>query len=352
MIAAAQRRTQTAARQGDLIADLSGELAAKFPGIEWDFSQYIRDNVMEAISGVKGDNSVKIFGPDLDKLEDLAEKTKNALAKIHGIYDVGIYRIMGQSNLEFAVDKDKCKYWGVQVADVNNVINTAVQARPSTQMIEGERGPSTLRCAGPSIAARTRNPSISPWTFRTTSSRRHRFPASQTTVGPDRSPGRPRPARRPPAPPSASTCAVVQLVLAARAAALPGLAGRRRWPPRSDSDSFIRPGGSIIAREQGKRFIAVKFSVRIATWPHRGRGARSRKTIERNLSEPPYSFSRWSGEFEQMERRRGPACLIIIPASLVLIFMLLYFAFRSLLDAVVVLSNVLSASSAASGPCT
>src|SRR6202011_2620744 len=109
----------------DIIADLSAELASKLPGIEWSFSQYIRDNVMEAISGVKGDNSVKIYGPDLDKLEALAERVKNKLVEIRGIYDLGIYRIMGQSNLEFAVDKEKCKRWGIQVADVNNVINSA-----------------------------------------------------------------------------------------------------------------------------------------------------------------------------------------------------------------------------------
>ncbi len=115
----------------EITADLRAELQRKLPGIEWSFSQYIRDNVMEAISGVKGDNSVKIYGPDLNKLEELAEEVKNKLAGIHGIYDMGIYRIMGQSNLEFAVDKEKCKHWGVQVADVNNVINSAVHGAPS-----------------------------------------------------------------------------------------------------------------------------------------------------------------------------------------------------------------------------
>ena len=123
----------------EIITDMSAELSRKLPGIEWAFSQYIRDNVMEAISGVKGDNSVKIYGPDLNKLEEYAEKVKNELAGIRGLYDLGIYRIMGQSNLEFAVDPDKCKRWGVQVADVNNVINSAVHGAPFTQMIEGEK---------------------------------------------------------------------------------------------------------------------------------------------------------------------------------------------------------------------
>src|SRR5205814_1539038 len=97
----------------EIVADLSAELGAKFPGIEWSFSQYIRDNVLEAISGVKGDNSVKIYGPDLNRLEVLAERTKDVLSDIPGVSEVGVYHIMGQSNLEFAVDKDKCKYWGV-----------------------------------------------------------------------------------------------------------------------------------------------------------------------------------------------------------------------------------------------
>src|SRR5262249_27160485 len=123
----------------DIIADMGAELASKLPGIEWSFSQYIRDNVMEAISGVKGDNSVKIYGPDLAKLEELAHKTKNILSGIHGLYDIGIFRIMGQPNLEFAVDKEKCNRWGMHVADVNNVIDSAVHGKALTQMVEGEK---------------------------------------------------------------------------------------------------------------------------------------------------------------------------------------------------------------------
>src|SRR5208282_3068599 len=73
----------------EIVKDMSAELQEKIPGVEWAFSQYIRDNVMEAISGVKGDNCVKIYGPDLNKLEELAERTKNELAKIRGLHDLG-----------------------------------------------------------------------------------------------------------------------------------------------------------------------------------------------------------------------------------------------------------------------
>ena len=150
----------------ELVADMNAELNKKLPGIEWQFSQYIRDNVMEAISGVKGDNCVKIFGPDLDKLEELAEKTKAEMSKIKGMHDLGIYRIMGQSNLEFVVDKEKCKRLGVQVADVNNVIN----ARRARQRRHADgRGRKALRhhpalAVRPPLGPRTRS-----WKFRSTS---------------------------------------------------------------------------------------------------------------------------------------------------------------------------------------
>ena len=131
-------RSKRRTRQ-EIIEDMKAELYGKLPGVDWSFSQYIRDNVMEAISGVKGDNSIKIYGPDLEKLEEFAEQTKKVIAKIPGVADVGIYRIMGQSNLEFRVDPDKCKKWGVQAADVNAIINAAVKGIALTQMVEGEK---------------------------------------------------------------------------------------------------------------------------------------------------------------------------------------------------------------------
>src|SRR5438132_4330461 len=94
---------------------------------------------MESLSGVKGDNSVKIIGPDLDELERLADRVKNTLDTIPGIENAGIFRIKGQPNLEFAVDRQKCNRWGVSVADVESVIKTAVAGQTFTQMTEGEK---------------------------------------------------------------------------------------------------------------------------------------------------------------------------------------------------------------------
>jgi heavy metal efflux system protein len=320
----------------EIVKDLSDEFKAKLPGIEWSFSQYIRDNVMEAISGVKGDNSVKIYGPDLEQLEALADKTKDVLNGIDGISDPGIYRIMGQSNLEFAVDKDKCKYWGVQVADVNAVINSAVHGAAATQMVEGEktfditlRWPRKRRDDAEAILdipvdiqnnqlTSGSSPAVGQTQWRgqqtgpsTTGSSLPNPAQVSANIAPSRS-FSPRMTLR-------------QLVSPVGEDGRPNLGG-----------SYIRPGGSIIAREQGKRFIAVKFSVRdrdLASTVHD-----VRQKIHA-IYPPGYRYL-MGGEFEQMQSAEA-RLLIIVPASLVLIFMLLYFAFRSLLDVTIILSNVL-----------
>ena len=114
----------------ELINDMNAELEAKIPAVMWNFSQNILDNVMESLSGIKGDNSVKIVGPDLDQLELLATKFKNEMDKIPGMANVGIFHIRGQSHLELRADPDKCRQWGVMPADVNNVIDSALRQPP------------------------------------------------------------------------------------------------------------------------------------------------------------------------------------------------------------------------------
>jgi len=388
----------------EIVSDMSAELANKLPGIEWAFSQYIRDNVMEAISGVKGDNCVKIYGPDLEELERLAEKTKVEMSKIHGLHDLGIYRIMGQSNLEFAVDKQKCKRFGVQVADVNNVINNAVHGNALTQIVEGPklfdgtlRWPVARRQDQSSIldipvdiinnqltatlAATTQqttvvgagqgpsgsgtsnpNPSfVSPNLSAFTSNlpSRLRLKDLVSPVGPD---GRCKEEFPEIVLSKLRTLknkefdsrdlflkelALVlttdelsshkdELSLFATTGTKYKLTDESFAALRTPDDNFSRPGGSIITREQGKRFIAVKFGVRedmdLAS------AVEKVKESTAHIYPPGYS-STMGGEFEQMEdgERR---LLLYIPASLLLIFILLYIAFHSLMDAVVILSNV------------
>src|SRR5262249_11324951 len=131
--------THRARTKPELVKAMNAQLDRDIPGVDWNFSQYIRANVMESLSGVKGDNSVKIIGPDLDELERLAERFKSALDQVPGIENVGVFRIKGQANLEFPIDRRKCNRWGVSVADVENVIKTAVGGQAFNQMIEGEK---------------------------------------------------------------------------------------------------------------------------------------------------------------------------------------------------------------------
>jgi cobalt-zinc-cadmium resistance protein CzcA len=323
----------------EIVNDMSEELARKLPGIEWSFSQYIRDNVMEAISGVKGDNSVKIYGPDLDKLEELAEKTKNELAKIRGLHDLGIYHVMGQSNFEFVVDKEKCKRYGVQVGDVNNVVNTAVHGAPLTQMVEGEKTfDITLRWP---FVRRQDEQSILDIPVDVSNLAQTASPASQSQTQTTGGTGtNPNPyGTSVPKPTVVGTNVAVPsntLIMRIPLRNLVSPVDQYGQPDHSPGASFTRPGGSTITREQGKRFIAVKYSVR----EDRDLASAVNEVEERikQFIKPPY-YADFGGEFEQMadaERR----LLFIIPVSLLLVFVLLYIAFRSLLDAVVILSNV------------
>jgi len=320
----------------EIVEDLSAELARKLPGIEWAFSQYIRDNVMEAITGVKGDNCVKIYGPDLEQLEVLADKIKTELQMIRGIHDVGIYRVLGQANLEFVVDKEKCKRRGVLVNDVNTVVNTAIKGNAVTQMVEGEktfditiRWPQVRRQDEASILeipVDIVNLTLTPGSI----------PSQNQTYlsGPQSGPSPTGTSNAPPA--------VISQFIAPNTNYLPRLRLRDLVSPVDDDGrpnpggDFTRPGGSMITREQGKRFIAVKFSVRQDRDLASAVQAVEEKTKE--IVKPPYRVE-FGGEFEQMEDAEG-RLLFIIPMSLALIFLLLYVAFRSLLDVIVILSNV------------
>jgi cobalt-zinc-cadmium resistance protein CzcA len=313
----------------ELVSQMNAELARKIVGVDWSFSQNIRDNVMEALSGVKGDNSVKIFGPDLVELERVADKVKNRLRAVPGIENVGVFNIMGQTNLEFRVDLKKCRRWGVSAADVNNVVQTALAGKAFATMIEGERTfdialrwPAWRRGSETSILD---------------------IPVDVTNnqVLPATGPGpTPSPAGSSLPPPSrtgsqADSSNPIGNTPRLRLRDLVSPVGGHGRP--DPNGRFERAGASTIYREQGKRLIAVKFSIRNRDLASGVAEARA-KTAD--VIQPPYTAV-WSGEFEEMEdaERR---LMVIIPLSLSLIFVLLYMAFRSFLDTALVLSNVLA----------
>jgi cobalt-zinc-cadmium resistance protein CzcA len=315
----------------ELTLAMSKELGDTFPGIDWNFSQYIRDNVTEALAGVKGDNAVKIFGPDLKKLEHLAAEVKIRLEKIAGIQEVGIFNIMGQSNLEFRVDLDKCAKWGVSAADVNNLIQCAVGGKAQTSMVEGEKlFDVTLRW---------------PEKYRTseTSILDMQVDITNNQVVPVAGPGfTPSPTGIGVAQPSPSgsmvnTANPITNTPRLRLRELVSPVGTNGAP--DPKGSFERAGASTIYREQGKRLIAVKFNVRGRDL---GSAVAEAKEKTQELFQAPYQAV-WAGEFNEMEKAQQ-RLLLVIPLSLGLIFILLYLAFQSLLDAIVVFSNVVALS--------
>jgi cobalt-zinc-cadmium resistance protein CzcA len=324
----------------ELIEAMNQQMHRELPGVDWNFSQYIRDNVMESLSGVKGDNSVKIIGPDLDELEKLADQAKAILDTVPGLENVAVFSIKGQPNLEFTVDRNKCKYWNVSVADVENAIAIAVGGQALTQMVEGEktfdvalRWPEHLRgneqaildipieatnntvtpgyvpstpqtpVTGPSVGVNplgTNLPMPSLWG--------NLFNAALTNVA------------------SVPRLRLAQLVTPVNEAGQPDPHGK-----------FLRSGASTIYREQGKRFIAVKFSVR-------GRDLAS--AVAEAQEKTAHLFhgayhAEWSGEFQEMLEAEH-RLMYIIPLSLAAIFSLLYLAFHDLVDALLVFSNVVA----------
>ena len=121
------------------IQDELMEKFREFPSINFNFSQLIRDNVEEALSGVKGANSIKLFGNDLDTLERCGQRVLNILNTVPGIYNAGLFHIVGQPNLEIRIDRQKCARYGINVADVEAVVQVAIGGGAFTQMVEGEK---------------------------------------------------------------------------------------------------------------------------------------------------------------------------------------------------------------------
>jgi len=325
----------------ELIRDMNNLLSRDLIGINWDFSQMIRDNVLESLSGVKGENSVKIIGPELEELELLAEKLSGILSSVPGVVDPGVFHIRGQSNLAFRVDREKCKLWNVSVDKIEDVVETAVGGKCFSQMIEGERAfDITLRW---------------PTELRQNEEQILDIPVDvveNTITGPVAS------TRSTPIS-GASTI----LSSTGTSLSMPNLTGsafnsisdtmslvpRRRLrdlvsPQDANGSpdpkgSFLQPGASLISREDGHRLIAVKFGVRGRDLASAVAEAQAKTASQ---LKPPYRAV-WSGEFQQMQEAEH-RMMVVVGVSLVLILVMLYLAFKSLLDAMVIFANVVAMS--------
>jgi cobalt-zinc-cadmium resistance protein CzcA len=249
------------------------------PGIDVNFSQYIQDNVDEALSGVKGENSVKLFGSDLRMLEERAAQIRHVLEQIPGIADVGVFKVLGQPTLNVSVDRVAAERFGLNVSDVENVVLNAVGGNAQSQILEGERVFDLFMRLAPEARA---NPD---------ELRRLLIDAPDGSHIP------------------------VSLV----------------------ANVKLANGPFFIYRESGERYIAVKFGVR-----GRDLGSAVAAAQERVRRDVPLARGytiRWDGQFNEMKVAQQKL-LLIIPMALVAIFVLLCLAFRGIRDAGLVLINV------------
>lgn len=268
-----------------MVRDLSERLNREFVGIDFNFSQYIQDNIEEAVSGVKGENSVKIFGPDLGELERLAKTLKTEIGQVPGVTDPAAFNLLGQPNLTVRIDRAKAARYGFSVADVNTVVQAAVGGQEVTRIYEGE-----MNFA---------------FTVRLSPEYRRNIEAIRSI-----------PVALPNSDPKAPTTYV----------ALSDL-----------GEVKLETGAAYIYRENTQRFVPLKYSVR-------GRDlgstvAEAQQRAEEKVNLPQGYRMEWAGEFGALEEAKKRLALIV-PLSLVLILMLLYGLFNSVRDSLLALSGI------------
>jgi heavy metal efflux system protein len=262
---------------------LQKEFEEELPGIGFNFSQYIQDNIEEQLSGVKGANSIKIVGPNLDVLEKLAEQVMAQMRQVPGVADLGIFHIVGQPNLNIRVDREKAARYGLNAGDINAVVQAAMGGTSATTVLEGDR----------------------------------QFNVSVRLAGPYR-----------------DTVEAIRDVKVAYATA----GGGNAYVPLSELATIaVETGASFIYRESSQRYIPVKFSIR-------GRDlgstvAEAQERIARNVPLPTGYRILWAGEFENLQQAKQ-RLEIIIPITLILILVLLYGLFNTLRDSLVALAGI------------
>src|ERR1039458_6034045 len=265
-----------------LIAAIDKELS-KFPGVIWNYSQPISDNMEEAVSGVKGELAVKLYGDDLRTLEHKAEEIQSQMAGVRGVGDLGIFRIVGQPNLNFKVNREAAARWGINVSDIQDAIQTAVGANAVTQLQQGEaRYDVTIRYHQPYRDTREAIENV-----RLLSSSGERVSLAQLTTA-------------------------------------------------STDD-----GAEQINRESGQRYIAIKYSVR-----GRDLGSTVEEAIakvEHNVKLPTGYHLEWAGEYES-QKRANKRMALVVPVTVLAIFLILYTMFRSFKWAMLILVSVVMAS--------
>jgi heavy metal efflux system protein len=266
-----------------LTEDLQKDFEQELPGVDFNFSQYIQDNVEEALSGVKGANSVKIIGPNLDVLETLAAQVMAEMRKVQGVEDLGIFHVVGQPNLNIKVDRDKAARFGLNTGDVNTVVQAALGGVSATTVLEGDR----------TFAVQVRLDPKYRW--------------------------------------SIDTVRAVKV-------AYTSPSGANGYIPLSElADITLDTGPSFIYRERSQRYIPIKFSVRGRDLG--GTVAEAQERVNSAVKLPNGYQIIWSGEFDDLQNAKRRLA-VVVPITLLLIMVLLYGLFNSLRDSLLALAGI------------
>jgi cobalt-zinc-cadmium resistance protein CzcA len=262
-----------------LTEQLSAELSREFPGVIFNFSQVIADNVEEAMSGVKGENTVKVVGPDVKVDEEKAQEVVRAMASVKGVEDLGVFRSLGQPVLRVSPDRVRAGRYGLNVGDVGAVVQAAIGGQAVTQVYEGERHfDLVVRWAAP-------------------------YRKDPNTI------------RDIPVPtPDGSVVPLAQV-----------------------AEVVQEEGPSLIYREDIERYVPIKFSVRGRDLASTVNEAEAR--IHSEVTLPYDTHLEWAGEIDQLHETTG-RLLWIVPASLILIALVVYGTVKRWADALVVLAGI------------
>jgi heavy metal efflux system protein len=267
----------------ELTDQIQREFESELPGVVFNFSQYIQDNIEEGISGVKGSNSVKIVGPNLETLTKLAEQVRDQMSQVRGVADLGVFPVLGQPNLNIRVDRATAARYGLNTGDINSVIQAAMGGAVATSVLEGDRQFDLVVRYVPEYRdsiEKIRNIKV----------------AYQTN------------------------------------------SGSNAYIPLSElANITLDTGAAWIYHESVQRFIPVKFSIR-------GRDLGSTVTeaqerIARNVKLPSGYRLVWAGEFGELQAAKARLA-VIVPITLILILGLLYAMFNSLRESFLALSGI------------
>jgi cobalt-zinc-cadmium resistance protein CzcA len=266
-----------------LTDEIQQEFQNELPGVTFNFSQYIEDNIEEGISGVKGVNSVKIVGPNLEVLTRLANDVRDQMNQVRGVADLGIFPVLGQPNLNIKVDREKAARYGLNSGDVNSVVQAALGGAVATEVLEGDRQFDLVVRYTPE--------------YRNNISEIRNIKVGYTTSS-----------------------------------------GANAYIPLSELAGIsLDTGAAWIYHESVQRFIPVKFSVRGRDLG--GTVEEAQQRIAKNVKLPSGYHLVWAGEFGDLQEAKK-RLEIIVPLSFILIAGALYSLFNNFRDAILALAGI------------